>query len=455
MAVIGNLAIKLSAQTGGLEKGMKKAEGSVTRFTGAAKKAAMVVGGIGIAAGAAAVGGLAMMVRGQFQAVDASAKMADKLGMTTEGLAGMDLASKLAGVSTDTMTGAMQRMTREIVAAAQGGGAAQGAIARLGLDAERLAKLRPEHQFREITKAMQGVGNQSERILLASKLFGNQRTSMLQIIQGGVDGLDEAQKKATEFGLAVSRIDAAKVEIFNDAMTLLREKTTGAARQIAVNLAPFLTLAAELLGDMQSGVLAWGTSFGGVIEEVSKGVGSLIKQLDKAATLLDPQGRKAAGGMFAGMLSKAADYLSRDDFFHTGESKWLAQFAKDMKAVERILHRSFTKDGGIGEGLVTGIVTRITDRLAEIQREAERLAAAANGRDPRDVPPPFGLRKFSLDDPKEKRPTLRQVRFDRIAAGFAGPKSQPVKVDGMNDVMQIMREMNRSLKRPTPAVATA
>src|SRR5690606_21656688 len=142
---------------------------------------------------------------------------------------------------------AMQRMTRRIAEAAQGGGVAKDAIEQLGLSARELANMRPEEAFHAITGAMEGVTSQSERVRLAFKFFDSEGVALVNTLELGTEGLEAMAREAEALGLHLSRVDAAKVEKVNDAITRVRSVIEGVINRITVRLAPILSSIADLI----------------------------------------------------------------------------------------------------------------------------------------------------------------------------------------------------------------
>lgn len=199
----------------------------------------------GAAVGAAAVAAGAAMVRSGLQSVDSLAKTSDKLGVTTEALAQLRFAAEQTGVSSNTLDMALQRMTRRVAEAAQGSGEAVNALKELGISAEDLVKKSPDQMFRQITSSMGNVENQADKVRLAMKLFDSEGVSLVNTMKDGVGALDQFAREADDAGLSISRIDAAKVEAANDAMSRVRATMTGVAQQMAIQFAPVLESIAD------------------------------------------------------------------------------------------------------------------------------------------------------------------------------------------------------------------
>lgn len=186
----------------------------------------------------AAAGAMAALTARSFGTIDSLAKASDRLGLTTEALAGLRHAAEQTGVQTSTLDMALQRMTRRISEAAMGTGEARDAIRELGLDAQTLAGMSPDEAFRQIADAMNGVAGQGDRVRLAMRLFDSEGVALVNTLRLGSSGLAGMQAEAQRLGIAVGRDAALGVERANDALDRMRKAFTGAANAIAVQLAP-------------------------------------------------------------------------------------------------------------------------------------------------------------------------------------------------------------------------
>lgn len=195
----------------------------------------------------AGVGGLGLLVKNAFDAGDATAKLSDRLGISTEKLAGLQHAANLAGVDTDKVTLAMRGLTKGVIDAAQGTGEMQQAFNRLGLSADQLARMPLDQQFMKVGEALMRVQNVTERNALAMQIFGSRASEVLNIFAEG--GLREAQDDVEKMGVALSRVDAAKIEMANDAMSRAKLAIQGVANSIALALAPIITELANRFAD--------------------------------------------------------------------------------------------------------------------------------------------------------------------------------------------------------------
>ena len=194
--------------------------------------------------GVAATGATAALTISAARSADQLAKTADKIGATTQALAGLQYAAELSGVSTETMNMALQRMTRRVSEAAMGTGEAKAALFELGLNAQELEQLPLDVQMGMIADAMQGVGSQADRVRIAMKLFDSEGVALVNTLAGGSEELKKLAYEADVLGLAISRVDAAKIEEANDSIFRAKQVFTGLGNQLATAFAPIVTAVA-------------------------------------------------------------------------------------------------------------------------------------------------------------------------------------------------------------------
>jgi hypothetical protein len=217
-----------------LNQRVKKARSDINRLGGQYAKWGAATA---LAAGAAGAAFLKM----RMSAIDNLAKTADKLGVTTEALAGFRHAAELSGVSTTAFDKALQNMGVQVANAAKGTGLAVRALDDLGLNALALSKLPLDQQMIEVAKAMEGVETQSEKVRIAYELFGARGVGVLNMMKNGADAMQSMAKEAETLGIALSRVDAAMIEEANDNVTRAKGVFEGFGNQIAVELSPLIS----------------------------------------------------------------------------------------------------------------------------------------------------------------------------------------------------------------------
>jgi len=155
---IGDLVIRLGAQTRDFDKKFGRSRGMISSMASRVGALGGKLLGLGAAlAGVAGVGGMGLMIRGQFKAIDATAKLSDQLGVSTEKLEGLRHAAELTGAGAKAIDAGLATMAKRLGEAARGSGAATAALEEMGLSAERLAAMSPDEAFYEIAAALEQI----------------------------------------------------------------------------------------------------------------------------------------------------------------------------------------------------------------------------------------------------------------------------------------------------------
>lgn len=256
---VASLAVRIGADISGLRQGAKQASGILSDIGGRARAGASDLAKYGAAAAAAGVAVATALVNNARQAIDAQAKMAQQLDTTSASLATLKRAGELSGVEMNTITSAARTLSVRMGEAQQGLASAKDAFDKLGISAESLSSLPLDQRIRAINEAMIANVDVSERAAVAADLFGTRAATAMKMLSSGT--LDQARKEAELFGLALSDVDAAKVEMANDALSTIGNAFNGIVQQFTVQLAPILKAIGDLFlstaedaGGMQSGV---------------------------------------------------------------------------------------------------------------------------------------------------------------------------------------------------------
>lgn len=239
MATIGTLSLALKARTDKFNRGMKGAGRSVGMFGRQARSVSRIAMGLAGALGAV-IGTRALVgfVKESFRAMDAAAKLADRINMTTEALTGLHHAANLTGLGVEALDKNIQMLQRRVGEAMQGTGEAVEAFELLGVSAENLAAMTADEQLISIAGAMEGLSTSSEKAAVSADIFGRSGVAMLNMLAQGEDGIRRMMRANEMLGGSFNRIDAAKIEAANDAITRMGVSVRGLANRIAVQLGP-------------------------------------------------------------------------------------------------------------------------------------------------------------------------------------------------------------------------
>lgn len=220
-----------------------------------------------IAVGAGA--GLFELVRRVGDAGDATAKMAKRVGIGVQALQELRYAGEREGASADEVDNGIGKMLINIgkwKAEARGKGAAGGAaipgmqmlvgnkaasagggsvldpFKMLGLNAAKLAQLKPEQQVEQIAGAMATLKTQSDRAAVSQAIFGREAgLKFLPLLAMGAKGISGERQEARDLGYVLDNNASAAAEEFNDRMLDAQLAATGMANTLGVALLPVVT----------------------------------------------------------------------------------------------------------------------------------------------------------------------------------------------------------------------
>lgn len=282
---VGNLVANLSLNSQPFSKGMRAARSDMGGFVGATRggltRVAGGFGALGAAIGAAGIAaGLVAITKSSMESIDATAKLADRLGLTTEALGGLQHAANLSGVDTSGLQSGLEKMQLKLAAAKDGSSGAQAAFGKLGLSMDELSGLGTEDSLKLIADRIMAIEDPAERARAAFQVFGKQGMTMIPMLQGGSAGLEAMSAEADKLGLTFNRVDAAKVEMANDSISKMKGVFTGLGNEMAIQTAPLITALADKFVEL-------GTEGGGVGSVVTTGMELMAGGIGIVADVVD------------------------------------------------------------------------------------------------------------------------------------------------------------------------
>lgn len=362
---ITSLSVSLIARMGSFAKGMRKAKKLVIGVAQAARTAAIGTAALGAAAATAAVAGIAKLTKDGLAFVDTQAKMAARLGLTTEALVGLQHAAGLSGVKTKALNVGLQRMTRRVAAAAGGNKGLIKILKELGLEAGELAAMSPDKQFMAIADAMKQVGTDGEKVLKTFGLFDTEGVGLKVLLEQGSDAIRDMLQDAHQLGLTFNRLDARKVENANDAFSRLGAIWQGLKNTLAIQLAPLLEFVTMRIVDFIK-------ESGGLRQIVSAGFLVAVQAVDKlTAALLSLQ--VAYHETMLG-IEGTSDVINSFAAENSGLTKRLLEAVPGLSAYAGDLEREIIKSAAES---TQGILDRV-EKLNEAERKLRDLYAGAS-----------------------------------------------------------------------------
>ena len=270
------------------------------------------LGVLGVAGAAAAAAGLAVIVNSQRQVIDEQAKLAQRLDTTFTSLSNLKRAGELAGVGMTQVETASRQLDINIGRAIQGTEAQARAFERLGLSAREVAALPLDERIATINQALRENVSIAERSAVAAELWGAKNAAAIQALNP--ETIAEAARQVEIFGLNLSDVDAAKVEMANDAMGTFGLLADGIGKQLTVELAPILTKIGEGFLNAAEEAGGLGTVVQDTVGKTVDGLAFVVDAVDGLRQVVRILGRTVA----IGLLTNQRAFLGLADSIVTG-----------------------------------------------------------------------------------------------------------------------------------------
>lgn len=269
MAKGGTVNVNLVAHTAEFEKGMTRAIGALNHFAGISEH---VNGLIGAFLSYEAVKHVAEWVHQTMEAVDKTSKLADTLGITTQAMQELGYSASLAGTTAEETGASMLKMEKNLSGVGSESAKVNDALAAMHLTMADLGGKSGDEQLRIIADGLKNVHSSADRTKIAVDLFGKSGANMLPMLREGSEGLRKQAEEADALGLAFSRVDGAKIEQANDAMTKVGAAMQGGLIAAAKELAPLLEGIANYFVDMVKQAGGFGSIASSAMKYVVKAI---------------------------------------------------------------------------------------------------------------------------------------------------------------------------------------
>ena len=232
-----NIALRATADklSSDINRGMKGAQqsSSIGAIALGTAIGVSVVAGLGAAmAGVKKVVGMAFEGLDRIDALD---EAASKIGIAYNALQDLKFAAETTGGSFEGMVSSLAKMQGNLAS-----GNADEALLKLGLSAENLRDLAPEKQFAEIAQKLSEIQNTGDKIDLTKSIFGKGGVEILNVINGGKEGMADIARTTEQFGGHLTDAQRALATMAQGDIEKLGQKWGFIKDQIAVAIAPAL-----------------------------------------------------------------------------------------------------------------------------------------------------------------------------------------------------------------------
>src|SRR6266404_3715291 len=263
---LGSLVVDISANVAKFQADMsavrRTAEDSAQRMDSAFQS---VVGTLKTIGGLLAVGeGFTLLkehIEGAIEAAASLEKLSQRTGATVEGLANLSATAKLTNTDNDQLAVGLQKLSKSMIDAANGGQKTTAAFQAIGISTKDLIGQKPDEVFRLIAQRLNEYQDGAEKVALAQLLMGKSGANMLPLLHDLAEGGEiqsrvtaEQAKQAEEFEKNLKRLSVtfhenanALVQQFLPALSALSENMLAAQRAGAGLLQTLISIPAKNL----------------------------------------------------------------------------------------------------------------------------------------------------------------------------------------------------------------
>ena len=278
---IGKLAVVLSADQSHFDKAMRAATSRVLVFGSVVRRSSSALSSNLMALGGVAAAALSVRsLLGTAYAIDRVAKASERLQVPVDKLMGLQHGAKLAGVSAEAFDAAFLTMIKNVELGARGLGRARTATDELGIDMKKLAALDSQNQFKVVAEAISRLEDKGHAASVAMRIFGDQGAALVPLFARGAAGVDAMQQEAEALGIALSAVDVSRVVIAKDELERVREVLGSVTNALVVELAPYVSAAAEQFLEWSRTGESWRDIVGGAVKWVAGGIAQMLDLLD-------------------------------------------------------------------------------------------------------------------------------------------------------------------------------
>ncbi|MEO6147178.1 MAG: phage tail tape measure C-terminal domain-containing protein [Sulfuriferula sp.] len=362
---LGSLNVELSANTATFQSDLGRAAQiaqtnmeKINRTVETAKRGLEALG-IGLS-----IHAFTEMIKGTLEAADNLGKMSQKVGVSVEALSALKYSATLSDVSLQQLGIGLEKLSKNMLATAQGSGHAISAIEALGITAkggaagafaqlninveETKGRLKSSEQvFLDVAEKFSQMRDGSLKTALSMQIFGKAGAELIPLLNQGAEAIKAQREEAERLGVVMSTDMARAAEQFNDNMKILSFRAEGLKNLLANELLRTLdelarSMAAASLEAENSGK---GFSFIKTILETLIIVGANVKFTFEAIG-------EEIYGLGARANALAHGNFAEAKFIHDTVNADIAKSRKDLDAFERRIlnpQKHYTVAGLLGE----------------------------------------------------------------------------------------------------------
>lgn len=317
---VGGIQIDLSAQSAAFAADMAKASRSLNtnvarmnrRIQSMGRSFNAVLGIIGLVGGAT---GLVLLTKNAIKSADAIGQVADKVGFTTSALQELRFAAQTTGVAQNTLDMALQRFSRRVGEAAQGGGELKGILDQYNIAVKDSAgnTRNINDVLGDLADAIKNADSSQERLRISFKAFDSEGAALVNLMRKGASGLDKFRKRARDLGLVLSDNLIREAQRAQEQIDIMTKSIGVQAQRAFVALAPTIIAVGNAFAEVTPKITRFVESMLPLELLSRKGLTANLKELNAELKTLSEVQRKGGGGfLVARNLRKARAELEKE-----------------------------------------------------------------------------------------------------------------------------------------------
>jgi len=388
------MRVLLSVQAREFDRALAKSEQRIKRFsqnsnkqlsktTKSFNKLGLAMRGLIPALGAAMLVG---KIRSVTAELDEIGKTADNIGLSTDALQELRVVAESSGMSFGEFTKAFQKFTVGIGEATDGTGTANDALQKLGISIYTASgQVKDSEQiFNEVSDALAGFTNESERAGIAADLFGQRvGVKMLNLLRNGSQGMAAMREEARSLGVVIDESLIRKAEATQTQLDLLARILSAQVSSALINLAPLLVNVGEALawvaekaGQAYEG-FSWALGMNtDQIQNATSAVAVASLELGEMREQLDRLKERAGDSVIPGM---AADDIARVTAAIAAQEEKVNSL---LDARNRLVDRPESEEPApFGGSEFSDMIVQYGEMLRLMNEENEVLSLNADARD--------------------------------------------------------------------------
>lgn len=381
MATIANLAAKVSADGSGFEKTMDKTKKKIEEVESTGQKLTRVYGAVKVVALAVAAFMAANLFNKHVGELLDELNIARQADIDVRAIKDLQQALRDVGQPTEVAARTFSTLAQTLASIQSGNAGAADALTRLGLNAEKLSKTKPDVALRMIADQLHHIKDPAKRAAIAFQLFGEDAKALLPVLSQGSKAFIEAGMRVDKFGSNVNNLELSNLETVKILFDNVSQVAKNLATRLAVELLPILIVViqsfgsiAEVAGSISFLVKTWiiGMLYiGAAIADIGSGVKAMFQMTLLGFNGIYLEALKLVEELFnlASRLPGAAGKMAIDSL----------GIIRNMRSRAEQEQKGLIKDvdDTIGKGIFKNVenAASLIDHLFE---QADKLAGKAN-----------------------------------------------------------------------------